>query len=255
MAHDVVILASECPWTRAIANTIRQRFGDAPVIMEDKQSVFLLLRRRLRRLGLLTVLGQLGFALVSRTLRPLYRRREQKILARERLDTSPISSGVTRVPSVNDDQTIELLRRLRPKVIIVSQTRIVARRVLESTSAIFINIHPGITPQYRGHHGAYWALAKGDVENCGVTVHCVDAGVDTGPIIAQARTIPSPADSYFTYHWSQLAVGLPLLITAVENALSGKLSTSKPPTDVHSRQYYNPTLWGYLWTGLRQGVW
>jgi phosphoribosylglycinamide formyltransferase 1 len=235
------LLAGESPWTWGIANALRPRFGNVPIILEDKQPNILLLRRRIRRLGLLTVMGQVGFGLVAKVLRHRHRQREQTILVREGLDVTPICCGVIQVSSANDDQTVEILRGLGPRVVVVSQTRILARRVLESSPAVFINVHTGIMPQYRGLHGAYWALVNGDLENCGVSVHVVDAGVDTGPIIAQARIAPSASDNYFTYHWLQLAAGLPLLIGAVEDALSGQLALSKPAAGVTSRQYYHPT--------------
>jgi phosphoribosylglycinamide formyltransferase 1 len=238
-----------------MANALRQRFGDVPIILERRQSRALLLRHRIRRLGLLTVAGQVGFGLAAKALRPVYAQREQNILKREGLDATPIGEGIIHVPSANDHRTIEILRALAPKVVIVSQTRILARRVLESVPAVFINVHTGITPQYRGHHGAYWALVNGDHTNCGVSVHVVDAGVDTGAIIAQARITPSRSDNYFTYQWLQLAAALPLLIPAVENALSGRLVTSSPRSDVSSGHYYHPTLWSYVSSGLQRGVW
>ena len=121
----------------------------------------------------------------------------------------------------------------------VSQTRILSRKILECIPAAFINIHTGITPQYRGLHGAYWALVNNDAANCGVTIHMVDAGVDTGPIVAQARISPSASDSYFTYHWLQLATALPLLMHTVQAALAGRLVTNGPKQGVSSRQYYH----------------
>ena len=253
--HDLLILAGEHPWTWALANALRRRFGRVPIVMERPQSRALLLRRRIRRLGLPTVVGQLGFGLAAKAIRPLYRWQERKIMIEQGLDASPLASDIIHVPSVNDDCTIEALRAFQAKVIVVSQTRILARRVLETVPATFINIHTGIIPQYRGHHGAYWALVNGDRENCGVSIYVVDAGVDTGPIIAQARIAPSSSDSYFTYHWLQLAAALPLLIGAVENALSGQLVTVKAGAELSSRQYYHPTLWGYLRSGLQRGVW
>lgn len=253
--HELVILAGENPWTWALANALRQRFGCVRIVLEHPESKLVLLRRRIRRLGLFRVAGQVAFGLAAKVIRPLYRRREQKLQAEHGLNPRPIASDLIHVSSVNDDQTIEILRTLGAKVIVVSQTRIVARRVLEAVPATFINIHTGIIPQYRGLHGAYWALINGDRENCGVSVHVVDAGVDTGPIIAQARIKPSGSDSYFTYHWLQLAAALPLLIGAVKDALSGQLVTAPRGAGVPTRQYYHPTLWSYLSSGLRRGVW
>jgi phosphoribosylglycinamide formyltransferase 1 len=253
--HDIVILAGEHPWTWALASAVRRRFGAVPIVLERPPSKVRILRQRVRRLGMLTVAGQVGFGLAARAIRPFWRGQEQRICIREGLDARTLEEGVIHVSSVNDDRTIDILCGLAPKVVIVSQTRIVARRVLDTIPAIFINIHTGITPQYRGHHGAYWALVNNDAENCGVSVHVVDAGVDTGLVIAQARIAPSSSDNYFTYHWLQLAAALPLLMRAVEDALSGRLVTSLPKADIASPQYYHPTLWGYLCSGLRRGVW
>lgn len=255
MRHDIVMLAGESPWTWALANALGSYFGHAPIILEKRQAVGRFWLRRVRGLGLVRVTGQIAFGLFAKVLRLRYRRRQKAILIHEKLDVAPHGAGIVLVPSVNDNRTIELLQELAPKVVVVSQTRILSRRVLEHIPAVFLNVHTGITPQYRGLHGAYWALANGDRANCGVTVHVVDSGVDTGPVVAQARINPSPADSYFTYHWLQLAAALPLLIRAVQDALADQLVTSKTVGAASSCQYYHPTLWGYVWTGWRRRVW
>jgi folate-dependent phosphoribosylglycinamide formyltransferase PurN len=255
MAHDIAILGGDTPWTWALANGLRGRFGEVPIILEDKEPNASFLRRRIGRLGLLAVIGQIGLALAGRALRPLVQRRERSRVTGEGLDATPVRSGVLRVPSANDAKTIDILNRLSPKVVVVSQTRVLVPQVLSGVPATFINVHTGMMPKYRGMHGAYWALAKGDAANCGVTVHVVDSGLDTGPIIAQARIKPSRSDNYFTYHWAQLAAGLPLLVRAIEDALSGRLAPRPSKTEARARLFYHPTLWGYVWTGLRRGVW
>jgi folate-dependent phosphoribosylglycinamide formyltransferase PurN len=255
MRHDILILAGDSLWTWALSNALLSHFGDIPIIVEKSQPAGPFWRRRVRQLGVITVTGQIAFGLAAKVLRLRQRRRQKEILIREKLNVTPRRSAVVRVSSVNDDRTIELIRQLAPKVVAVSQTRILSRRVLECIPAVFLNVHTGITPQYRGVHGAYWALANGDAANCGVTVHVVDSGVDTGPIVAQARIDPSLADNYFTYHWLQLAAARPLLIGAIQDALAGDLVTFKPASAVSSCHYYHPTLWGYFCTGWRRGVW
>ncbi len=57
-----------------------------------------------------------------------------------------------------------------------------------------LNVHPALLPAFPGTHGAAQALAAGVVQ-AGATVHLVDAGVDTGPILAQGTVPVLPGDT------------------------------------------------------------
>jgi methionyl-tRNA formyltransferase len=61
----------------------------------------------------------------------------------------------------------------------------------------FINFHYGLLPQCRGPQPVLWHLLRNDAET-GVTVHKVDEGVDTGPIVIQEKMPIAPADTYGT---------------------------------------------------------
>ncbi|MBI3760641.1 MAG: formyl transferase, partial [Chloroflexi bacterium] len=105
----------------------------------------------------------------------------------------------------------------------------------------FLNIHAGITPRYRGAHGAFWAVYEGRPELAGVTVHLVDTGVDTGSIVAQtAIEIDPRSDTPRTLVAKQYLAGAPLTVQAVEQALAGRLQTTQR-SDLESRLWYSPT--------------
>jgi methionyl-tRNA formyltransferase len=123
--------------------------------------------------------------------------------------------------------------------------------VLDAVNCKFINIHAGITPKYRGVHGAYWALLSDDPEKCGVTVHLVDPGIDTGSIIAQKTITVTRKDNFVTYPLLQLAAGIPMLQAAVADCLGGDLDLK--PASGSSRLWYHPTMGQYLYHRLFKG--
>lgn len=241
--------------TDVMANYLASRGHTLVVIVEDPQSRLDLTRRRARRLGWLPVAGQVLFVvLLLPVLRRRGARRHVDIFRSASVDASPRPPDI-RVPSVNDDRTIAHLTALRPDVVVVHGTRIVAKRVLEAVACPIINIHAGITQRYRGVHGGYWALREGHPEWVGTTVHLVDPGIDTGGILAQTTFAVSKEDTIATYPDLHLVHGLPHLWEQVDKALTGAtlepLSTSIAPG---TGLYHHPTLWGYLWHRWRDRV-
>lgn len=250
---SVVILAGPGESSLIVANFLSQRLSVAALVLEQSPDPWRLLRRRAERQGYWSALGQLLFIAYSRVLAKWSVRRIAEICRTHGLDAElKAALKVHHVASVNDESTIELLRSLQPRVVVVNGTRIISERLLHAIDVPFINTHAGITPKYRGVHGAYWALAQHDVENAGVTVHLVDSGLDTGGVLYQARIHPTAADNFATFPLLQLAAGLPLLQRAVDDALNQKLVSVAPA--LPSRLYYHPTIWGYVWTWFRAGV-
>ena len=71
--------------------------------------------------------------------------------------------------------------------------RLIGTRFLRAFPGRIINIHPALLPAFPGLHGPRQALAYG-VKLAGCTVHFVDEGTDTGPILAQAAVPVLPDD-------------------------------------------------------------
>jgi phosphoribosylglycinamide formyltransferase-1 len=85
-----------------------------------------------------------------------------------------------------------------------------------------VNVHPSLLPAFPGAHAVEDALAAG-VSETGVTVHFVDEGVDTGPVIAQERVAVEPGDTPDTLHRRLQAVEHRLLPEVVARYLAGSL--------------------------------
>lgn len=77
--------------------------------------------------------------------------------------------------------------------------RLVGEPLLSAFPGRILNIHPSLLPAFPGLHAWEQALAAG-VSETGCTVHFVDAGMDTGPIILQERVPVLPADTAATLH-------------------------------------------------------
>ena len=250
----IVVLTAGGPLAWSVVNGLIERVGPVTVIEETPESKALIIRRRLRVVGVVATAGQVAFGIWQRLTSRYAEKRLAEIRATHGLDpNAPAGIVVHRVASHNSDGARALLKALDPDVVAVYGTRLLSSKTLAAVDAPFINYHAGINPKYRGQHPAYWALAAGDVDNAGVTIHKVDAGVDTGAILYQARVVFDERDTIATYQTLQAATGIPLFAQALEDVLGGRLKTLS--TGLPSHNHLPPTLWRYLWIGLTRGVW
>lgn len=256
MSADLVMLTARgAALAPVVHNAVCRRHPIARVIVEEPVSRAALLRRRVRRLGLRAVAGQVLFQVLAvPALARAARDRVREIHAEHGLDATPIPRDrITRVPSMNHARARALLAELAPRVVLVFGTRVLDRATLAATDARFINLHAGITPLYRGVHGGYWALHHRQPEHFGATIHLVDEGIDTGGILGQVRAAPAGRDSFATYPVLQTAAALPVLADIVSRALAGEIATCPAP-DGPSRLWSHPTIGAYLAARLGRGV-
>ncbi len=248
-------MVTEGDTTNILYNYIAREFHISKVIVEKKIEKKSLLKNRIKKTGLLNVIGQVLFLLtIPLLLRTFSKKRRENIIKSNALDVGEIPKNIIQeVNSVNDKKTIQFLQSENPDIIIVNGTRIISKEVIKSTPAKLINIHTGITPGYRGVHGGYWALAMNDKENCGVTIHYIDEGIDTGFVLAQKIIYPSKEDNFTSYPYLQFAEGIKLMRNAVKNILENTKEEMSFPKG-KSKLWYHPTLWMYLYYFIKRGV-
>ncbi|WP_449385683.1 phosphoribosylglycinamide formyltransferase [Cellulomonas soli] len=99
-----------------------------------------------------------------------------------------------------DAALAEAVAVFRPDVVVSAGfMRILGEPVLSRFADRVLNTHPALLPAFPGAHGVRDALAYG-ARVTGCTLHVVDAGVDTGPIIAQAAVDVLPDDDETSLH-------------------------------------------------------
>ncbi|MFN2458529.1 MAG: formyl transferase [Chitinophagaceae bacterium] len=252
---EIVLLAIDCDTTRIVYHYLKQYFTFEKVIIEDKPSRKELIKRRVKKLGIKTVAGQLLFQTIGvKYISFGSKKRIHKIIQANNLNLKPIDEKVvTRVQSVNTAEAKQVLLQVSTKLVVVNGTRIIAKNILQGVQKTFINTHLGVTPYYRGVHGGYWALVNSDKGNFGATVHLVDAGIDTGSVLCHAKAQPSAEDNFVTYPYLQIAAVLPCIKQVIEKVIDGKIQVQNVPKG-NSRLFSHPTLWQYFYHRLVKGV-
>ena len=107
--------------------------------------------------------------------------------------------------------------------------RILGPAVLAQFDGRIINSHPALLPAFPGAHAVADALAAG-AATTGCTVHLVDAGVDTGPVLAQCEVAVHVEDNEATLHERIKTVERELLPEVLADLVLGRLCAPKVAT-------------------------
>lgn len=106
----------------------------------------------------------------------------------------------TRFPQESQLATVRMLQDAGVELVCLAGfMRLVKSPLLDAFPQRILNIHPSLLPAYPGMMAWEQAVADGASES-GCTVHLVDEGMDTGPILGQARVPVLPTDDAATLH-------------------------------------------------------
>lgn len=104
--------------------------------------------------------------------------------------------------------------------------RILPGEFVAEAAPFLINTHPSLLPNFPGATAVADALAAGAKET-GVTVHIVDSGVDTGPVIRQAKLEIHEGEAEAGLHERIKQLERPLLVDVVQEIATGKIDLKK----------------------------
>ena len=107
-------------------------------------------------------------------------------------------------------------------VILAGFMKILPESFVSALSGKLINTHPSLLPEFKGAHAVRDAIQAGATKT-GVTIHYVDTGVDTGPIIVQEELQILPGESEEELHERIKVIERALLVKTVENIALGKI--------------------------------
>lgn len=149
--------------------------------------------------------------------------------------TEPLSAGknilteyclragipVVETSRLNRPAIVDLFRRTEPDLLFsINNFKIIKEPLLAVPKDGTINFHNGPLPRYGGVHPCSWAIVNGEAEH-GVTWHYVDAGIDTGAIVAQSRFPIGPRDTAGTLTVRCILEGVRLFGQIVPQVVNG----------------------------------
>jgi methionyl-tRNA formyltransferase len=100
------------------------------------------------------------------------------------------------VASPNSPEAEQFIRASQPDLVIARCKTLLKEQVFSIPPLGTFVMHPGICPEYRNAHGCFWARARGDAGNVGMTLLRIDRGVDTGPVFGYFRVDSRPDESH-----------------------------------------------------------
>ena len=226
----VAMLTSDDAHHRYLAAALHRRFGLVALVVEPGAAQLRRLRQRRRW-------RDWGYTLYHR-----WRRRLCGLTAYRRAAFA-LPEGAPGWPCeavttdwINRAAVAERVAAARPDVTVVICTSILNRHTLAATGTT-INLHGGYLPWYRGNHCFFFPLLDRAFDRIGSTIHFVDAGVDTGDIIAHVVPPLRPDDSAETLYCRAEKAAIHRLVALLE-ALEAGRPLPRAPQPPGGRQYY-----------------
>jgi methionyl-tRNA formyltransferase len=140
---------------------------------------------------------------------------------------------------LSEPDAFQQLQEWEPELIVVAAFgQILRSSVLELPKHGCINVHASLLPRWRGAAPIQAAILNDD-EETGITIMCMDAGVDTGAILKQKSAPISPKDTASTLSARLALLGADLLMETLPDYLDGRLT---PTAQDESRATYAPMI-------------
>ena len=156
----------------------------------------------------------------------------------------------------NDPAEVSLMAAVRPDVVLVFGTGILREPVLSAFHGRILNIHLGLSPYYRGAGTNFWPLVNREPEYVGATIHYLDAGIDTGPILSHVRPQIERGDGPHDIGNKTIVAAVHALLKAAAADVSG-VARAVPQWSggrLYQRKDFNAAAVGALYRNFETGM-
>jgi len=162
----------------------------------------------------------------------------------QQLSYSPVKEAAIRLSlpvyqpeRVRRPEAVEYLSRLRPDImVVVGYGQVIPQSAIDIPPHGILNVHASLLPKYRGAAPVQWAVANGETAT-GVTIMRIDAGLDTGDMLAKVETPIGPEETAVELSARLANMGASLLVETIAN-----LATIEPEKQDSTQASYAPLL-------------
>ncbi len=143
------------------------------------------------------------------------------------------------VKDLNDPASEDLLREIQPDLVAFTGGGLIRANILSLPKLGVLNCHTGILPPYRGMDVVEWTAAEGQVAavGFGATLHFMDKGVDSGPIILKKTISAKPTDDFASIRECLEVVMVELMLAGICGLRDGTLQPQAQKIE-DGRQYF-----------------
>jgi hypothetical protein len=163
---------------------------------------------------------------------------------------APQPASVSVVTTINGRDAIETLKDLRPDILIQAGAGILRSEIFSIPTVCALNLHHGIAPRIRGVNSIYWGLYENREDWIGSTVHRIDAGIDTGRVLAHAPVERQVGEGFPSLFARATEAGVAQLLSVLSRLQAGE-EWSVPVNGVPSEYRSSISGWRLLLVELK----
>ncbi len=244
---STVFIGRENEFNRIFADWLATQSHLRGVVWADKDRYSNAWRRRwmkrsLKQVGLFQTLDRIRFNLWanrSDEMKMGWRRMCQDAKEAYPCENAREGAEEVRTASIKTSEVEQFLTRIAPDLIIVNCiSQLIPAKICALPRLGLYIYHEGLTPEYKGMHTPFWAIANGDDDKVGYTLLKADDTFDGGEVYVQGATSVDPLATSLGYtgHWA-LAEGFPKIGAFLQELEVGRAQ----PIDTTGRRdgYYS----------------
>jgi methionyl-tRNA formyltransferase len=223
----LVLITSDEPEHHYVANRILREFDLVAIIVDRgrPQTKAERIRQLRKRYGPGQLFSRFLLRLTAKVCRDATRRHHDLLeIFGNGADGFARPDLVRYVDGINTDAGRAVVKETAADLLVVYGTGIIGKRVLDMAGQVALNLHTGMSPDYRGSDAVFWPIYNGDFHLVGATVHECTSRVDGGEIYERAPARIQPDDGLDAVFARCVEIGTELYITTIRQAIAGSLT-------------------------------